>query len=93
MAAEPAASLVAAVREEMRAVYGGLFLDGPDMPTAGRDVPSATMDAGSSVTPIVATGWMTVIDTVRTGELPPASAARRSTNPGRRGSPTNLWRR
>jgi GNAT superfamily N-acetyltransferase len=35
MAAEPAASLVAATREEMRALYDNLFLDGPGMPTAG----------------------------------------------------------
>jgi GNAT superfamily N-acetyltransferase len=33
--AEPAASLVAAMREEMRALYDDLDLDGPGMPAAG----------------------------------------------------------
>ncbi len=33
---EPAATLVAAMREEMAALYDGLDLDAPDMPRAGR---------------------------------------------------------
>jgi GNAT superfamily N-acetyltransferase len=32
---EPAASLVAAMRAEMKNLYKGLFLDSPDMPSAG----------------------------------------------------------
>lgn len=35
MDAEPAAGLVAAMREEMSELYEGLFLDSPDMPAAG----------------------------------------------------------
>ena len=32
---EPARSLVQAMREEIRALYEGVFLDSPDMPSAG----------------------------------------------------------
>src|SRR5207248_2851147 len=35
MDAEPAASLMDAMREEMRVLYDDLVLDGPDMPAAG----------------------------------------------------------
>src|SRR6476469_1448127 len=57
--AEPAASLVAAMREEMRVLYDERLLDGPDMPAAGpRELgpPGGTFLVGSEDTEAICCG-------------------------------------